>query len=196
MNSGRRYLTAVFAVWAMAAASGCATSLQPLVTSEARTDVPEISGKWVVETTRDASLKGDAKVRIERRGVGSHYVEIDQAGVKSAWHADTVKLGETVFVDLFPEVEADSEKPEGLLIIATHVFFLLERTDEGLKLYGFDHGKLDSLALEERVAVSSPRNHRIVFVAEPKRLQDFFAKHGQAQMQKLPFFTFKKDPRG
>ena len=40
------------------------------------------------------------------------------------------------------------------------------------------------------------RNHRLVFVAEPKRLQEFFEKHGQAKMQKLPIFTFKKDPRG
>ncbi len=195
MNSWKRLVPAALVVSAMAFCSGCATSLQPLVTAEVRTDVAEISGNWIVESSNYSSVQAGSKLRIKRRGVGSHNVEIDQSGEKSSWHADTVKLGDAIFVDLFPDFEADTEKPEGFLIIATHAFFVIQKKDQDLQLFGFDHGQLDVRAVEEHVAVSSPRNQRLVFTAEPKRLQEFFAKHGPPNLQKKPNIVFKKEPR-
>jgi hypothetical protein len=192
MKKLRSKICAVLALWATLMISGCATSLQPLVSQEARVDVPEIAGQWTIESSRYSSVKSGSKVRIERRGMGSHYVEIDQDGEKSSWHADTVKLGETIFVDLFPDFEADTEKPEGILVIATHVFFVIQKEGQELKVYGFDHAKLDIQAIEEGVAVASPRNQRLVFVAESKRLQEFFAKHGAAHRQEAPVLVLEK----
>jgi len=191
MTYSQRILGCIVTCWVLNSA-GCATSLQPLVSSEVRADIAEISGQWTVQDSLHGSIKTGSTLVIQRRGVGSHYVELDQAGEKSSWHADTVKLGDSVFVDLFPDFESDPDKPEGIQIIATHVFYMIQKTGQELKVYGFDHSKLDPLATEERVAVPSPRNQRLIFVAEPKRLQEFFEKHGAANLQKAPVLVFKK----
>jgi hypothetical protein len=193
MKSWRQFLFVAFATSAMLALSGCATSLQPLDTNDVRADVVDITGDWIVKSSLYESVKSGSTLRVVRRGVGLYDVRLKQVDATSRWHAATVKLGDTTFVDLFPEFEADTEKPEGILVIATHVIFVIQKTEQGLNLCGFDHTKLDSAAIEERVAVSSPRNQRLVYVAEPKRLQEFFAKHGPADLQKNPVVVFNRE---
>jgi hypothetical protein len=193
MNCCRGVRFTVLSLLASIACLGCATSLQPLVSADVRTDVTGITGRWVLEQSNTSTIEVGAKLRIDRRGLGSHHVEIDQAGEKSSWNADTLKLGETIFVDLFPDFESDTEKPEGILIIATHVFMVVRMNKNSLELYGFDHANLDAQAIKENVVVPSPRNNRLVFTAAPERLQEFFAKHGAANLQKQPTLIFKKE---
>jgi hypothetical protein len=101
-------------------------------------------------------------------------------------------LDKTVFVDLLPRHEPDADRLEDALLIATHVIYVLRKDEQGLALHGFDHGKLDALAMKEKLVVASPRNERIVFIADSKRLQEFFRDHGSSLQQKEPLVVLKR----
>jgi hypothetical protein len=179
---------------ALIASAGCATSIQPLATPEVRTDVAGIAGDWIVERSLYQGLSTEARIRIVRRTVGRYDFEITQNGETSSWDGDAILLGKTMFADLVPHFEAEAEKAQDLLMIATHVFFIMEREEQTLKLYGFDHSRLDPLAQKEKLAVASPDSHRLVFIAESKKLQEFFQEHGAEFQRKDPVVILKKKP--
>lgn len=194
MHSPLRFASLLLTVPALLAAPGCATSLQPLGTADVRTDVAGIAGEWTVERSLFQGLSSEARIRVHRRGAGMYDFAITQKDETTTWDADAVQLGRTVFADLFPHFEPDGEKPQDLLLIATHVFFVMESEGETLKFYGFDHARLDPLAVKEKLVMTSPDKHRIIFDADSKKLQQFFEEHGPALRQKDPAIILKKKP--
>lgn len=178
MKSHPQSCLAGFAWLGLFVISGCATSIQPLATKETRTDVAEIEGNWIVESSQLSACRRGAHVRITRRDIGLYEVRTTQDGVTTAWDCESLTLAKTVFVDLFRQKKLEDDDPEHVLQIGTHAIFILNRDSRRLTLTGFEQSQLDRLAINERVAVASHRNNRNVFVADSKRLQDFFAEHG------------------
>ena len=178
MKSHPQPCFASFAWLGLVVICGCATSLQPLATKETRTDVAEIEGNWIVESSQLSACRKGSQVRITRRDVGLYEVRTTQDGFTTDWDCESLTLAKTVFVDLFQRKKLEDDEPEHVVQIGTHAIFILNRDARHLILTGFDQSKLDRMALDDRVAVASPRNNRNVFVADSKRLQDFFAEQG------------------
>jgi len=192
MRSTSRFVSPGFAIFAAVALAGCATSIQPLATQDVATDVASIAGEWIVDRSHFPALKQEAAVHIIRRGVGIYDFEITQAGKTTNWDGDAIKLGDKIFADVVPNFEAEGSNLEELLLIATHAIFVMENDENSLKLYGFDHARLDPLAVKERLAVASSAKERLVFTADPKKLQAFFKEHGPALQNKEPAIILKK----
>jgi hypothetical protein len=172
--------------------SGCATSLQPLATKEVRTDVADVEGAWIVEDSNLVAYKKGATLKISRQTVGMYDLQVTQDDKTKGWDCETIALNNTIFVDIFPQKTEQDDEPERALQIGTHAIFILRRDATSLSLVGFDHTKLDKAALDEKLVASSPRNDRLVFIADTKRLQDFFAKHGVECAQQYPLLVLKK----
>ncbi len=172
--------------------TGCATSLQPLATKDVRTDVADVEGAWIVEnSTLDACEKG-AILTISRLSVGRYDVRVTRDGKTTGWDCETVMLNKTMFIDMFMQKTEQDDEPERVLQIGTHAIFVLRRDETSLSLVGFDHTKLDKAAHDEKVVAPSPRNDRVVFVADTVRLQEFFAKHGVECAQPEPSVVLKR----
>lgn len=188
--------TSLFALGAVivltAFISGCATSLQPLATQETRTDVVDVEGSWVVEESTLAACRKEATLRIQRQTIGTYDLQVTQDGKTTGWDCETLTLNKTMFIDIFPQKTEQDDTHERVLQIGTHAFFILRRDATSLSLVGFDHAKLDKAALDEKLAVPSPRNERLVFIADTERLQKFFAKHGGECAQSFPMLVLKR----
>lgn len=110
----------------------------------------------------------------------------------TGWDCETITLNKTIFVDIFPQKTEQDDEHERVLQIGTHAIFALRREESSLSLVGFDHAKLDKAASDEKLVVPSPRNDRLVFIAETERLQEFFAKHGVECLQQFPTLVLKR----
>lgn len=194
MLCSRRLFCLLLAISGLVTGVGCATSVQPLATSEVAADDKGIAGDWTVERSHYPALTKDATIRIMRRGVGIFDVEITQAGKTTNWAGDSIKLGDRLFADIVPNFEAEGSNLEELLLIATHVIFVLEADEQSLRLYGFDHARLDPLAVKEGLAVASSAKERLVFIADSRKLQAFFKEHGSVFQNKEPVIVLKKKP--
>jgi hypothetical protein len=194
MHCARKFFCVLFTMCAVVALAGCATSIQPLGSPDVAVDVAGIAGEWTVERSHYPALTKEANVRIIRRNVGVYDFEITQAGKTTNWAGDAVKLGDKIFADVVPNFEPEGSNLEELLLIATHVIFVMENDESSLKLYGFDHARLDPLAVKERLAVASSAKERLVFTADPKKLQSFFKEHGPALQNSEPVVVLKKKP--
>jgi hypothetical protein len=170
----------------IAALVGCANTLQPLATAEVRVDLPHVEGEWRVGETTIAPSLQDARVKIHRRGTGSYELTLTEENQKSTWSCDTVKLGTTTFVDLAPHLEAveDQQGAADMLTLASHVILAVEQSGDEIRLFGFDHSKLDTIASQQGIAIDSATNRRLLYVGKTKALQEFFGTTGAKYVQR------------
>lgn len=187
-----------FSLWvAMATVvlSGCANTLQPLGSKDVRVDIPHLSGNWIVSETSLLQTLNDARVKIARSDTGLYTATLTEEGQVSTWNCQTLKLNETTFVDLVPLLDAvdDQQRAADMLTLTSHVVLALEVDGDQIKLFGFDHGKLDVIAMNEGLVLESSVNNRVIYIAKTSKLQQFFGTTGAAHLQKTrPVLTLKR----
>src|SRR5207244_7153351 len=99
--SGGPPLMKPFAVVAAALIlTGCLPSLEPLYTDRDVTSDPRVTGTW---TVKDGSMTVTADVR----GYKVAYTDNETPETRLNFKAHLVKLGNSLFVDLFPEPPED-----------------------------------------------------------------------------------------
>jgi hypothetical protein len=174
---------------------GCVNTLQPLSTADVRVDLPKIEGDWTIADTTALPSLDQAGVKIERRSTGIYDLTLTEDDQKSHWRCQTAKLGTTTFVDLVPLLDAVEEADQAaeMLTLAAHLILAVEHSDDEIRLFGFDHSKLDPLVVEQGLAIDSATNHRLLYVARTEKLQAFFRTTGAKYLQRsLPVLVLKR----
>lgn len=171
-----RFLSLAFPILLAA----CIPSVNPLYTADTIVFRPELLGVW------KEKLESEDSWNFTKSGENAYTVIIQDKDSTSTFAGHLVKLGETLYLDLFPNEDVlDKAKVGGMYRVALipgHLFakVKLGKTLE-IQMLNPD-GFKDFIAGDPKaIAHSVPDPDRIVITAPTDELQKFFKKHADTR---------------
>jgi len=158
--------------------AGCVSSLNPLYTERDLLYDPSLVGVW--------AESDDAKETwaFEKAGEkGYKLVVTEQDGKTGEFKAHLLKLGNTLFLDLFPEADALSGTNRNFFYqdhwLPTHTFAKVFQVEPELKMAILDPTWLKEHLEKDPKAIAHTKvhEHKIVLTASTPELQKFVLKH-------------------
>ena len=178
-----RLLRILIALGILTLSTGCQqiVSLHPLYTEEDLVSEPALEGFWVLEGNGEFAM-------IKATGSDSYQItytmtEIFKGGGESQYEAHLVRLGDHLFLDIFPDeraMEELSDKQVGYPIIWGHTFLRIEIEEDVLRVTFLESEWMEKkIRSEELKLVHELKGGDLIVIAAPTReLQAFFAKYG------------------
>lgn len=163
-------------LFALLLLTGCIPFLHALYTPETTVFREELVGVWKEKPDADESwnfTKGDEK---------AYLVTIQEKDAPSKMHGKLVKLGEYLFLDLFPADDTFDKVPFGdytkASLVPAHILFQV-KIGKTLELRSIETDALKELlaANPKLLPYVLPEKNRPVVTATTEEMQKFFTKH-------------------
>ncbi len=181
-------------------------SLHPLYTEETQEFDPNLIGAWV-------ALDGDSETAdgwfIVSADKATYRVVIREEGKANPMNGRLVRIGESLFLDLFPaEVDLGDASQPGLKLgdyyrmqlLSLHTFVRVDAIEPALRLRAANHKALEQIINETPEAIQhqpmSDDDDWFFFTAPPEELQAFVAKYEKTlfEREETEPMVFKRRP--
>jgi hypothetical protein len=177
MKNLPRFISLVFCL----VLSGCiVTSLQPLYTDKDLIFEPALAGAWTEEKPADDKTTTKESWAFTKAGEKEYkFVYTDKDGKAGEFSAHLLKIGGTLFLDLFPDdpklAQNDYYK---MHLLPAHSFVRISQIEPVLKMSLLDEGWLKKFLKTNPDAISYEQiPDMVVLTAKPKALQRFLKGH-------------------
>lgn len=154
---------------------GCVlSSLHPLYTDEELIFEEKLIGKWSEESN----------VWEFRAGEPNTYQMRVFDGQEGRFVAHLVKLGDMLFLDIFPDSETLGEPQDfyGFHILPVHTFMKVEQIEPKLQLRAMNYDKVSKMLQEDpNLLKHEVVDDRIVLTASTEQLQEFIIKYANEE---------------
>ena len=174
----------VFAIMLLAFFAGCIPSLHPLYTADDLVFEPGLVGRW---SPVEDSESGEVWTFTKSDQTGYRLVvdpkekesEDDTPAGRAEFDAHLLKLGDHMFLDLYPEQPRFENDFYMMHLVPAHSFFKLSIEGDILKLVMIDYEWLDKMLKKRKIKLKHERleDGAIVLTASTKELQKFFRKY-------------------
>ena len=153
--------------------SSCVPSVHPLHTDDVVVFKPDLIGTWSGQGDDDTwtfTQDGEKAYKL---------VLVDEPDTKGEFEVHLVKLGDRLFLDLFPgEPEFEASDFYKLHLLPVHTFMQVRRITPELEMSMMDPEWLGKLLEKDPKALAHERtDDHLVLTAKPKELQVFLLKH-------------------
>ncbi|MGB8227006.1 MAG: hypothetical protein WCE45_09135 [Sedimentisphaerales bacterium] len=163
---------------------GCVPSLHPLFTENDLIFDNDLIGSWASTEPNETFEFRETKTK------DYECIYIDKDGKSGKFIAGLGKLGNTMYLDIYPSepnmIENDFYKSH---LLSTHSFMKIELSKDSLKLCSMNPDGTDKLLKSKPNAVKHERlgddNSGIVLTASTKELQKFILKYGNDKKAEL-----------
>ncbi len=181
-------------------------SLHPLYTEETQEFDPNLIGAWV-------ALDGDSETAdgwfIVSADKATYRVVIREEGKANPMNGRLVRIGESLFLDLFPaEVDLGDASQPGLKLgdyyrmqlLSLHTFVRVDAIEPALRMRAANHKALEQIINETPEAIQhqpmSDNDDWFFFTAPPEELQAFVAKYEKTlfEREETEPMVFKRRP--
>jgi len=150
--------------------AGCVQSLHPLYTDNDRTFEPKLIGTWKGE--------GDNLWIFLRHGDKSYELIYTEKGSPAKFEANLVKLGQALFLDLFPQSPDLKNDLQQAHLLNVHTFSRVWIEDDTLRLAMLEHDWLKTMIDSGKVNIQHEvLDRQVVLTAPTKELQQFVVRH-------------------
>jgi hypothetical protein len=197
-----RIVKMLVAVGIVALALSCVPSLHPLFTAKDVTFDPTLVGTWSEKDKTDTWT-------FTKSGENAYGLVITEEGVPGKFEAHLVRLGEMLFLDLYPEEPDIKNTFYKIHLIPAHTFYRIwiDKEKDVVRIAGMNPDWLKENLDEKKITIAHERigedagAGNIVLTAPTKDLQEFVVKHaadgfgepGELHRQKTEAAVPKKD---
>jgi hypothetical protein len=176
----------VFTIMFLAFFTGCVPSLHPLYTQDDLVFEPGLVGKW---SPMEEGEEGEVW-RFVKAGESGYRLIIepkeekkdsqeDRPAQRAEFDARLLKLGDHMFLDLYPEQPKFENDFYMMHLVPAHSFFKISIEGDILKLVMLDYDWLEKMLEKRKIKLKHERleDGPIVLTASTKELQKFFKKY-------------------
>jgi len=175
---------------AAALVGGCVPSLHPLYTNEELVFEPALVGKWLEKVS-------SGTWQFEKQKEKEYLlIYTDNEGKSGKFTAHLLKIGETMYLDLFPQAsEVETNQFYIWHFQPVHTFMKIRQITPTLQMAPVDPKWLDQLLLKSPELLAHERiDERLILTAPTEKLQQFFRKHADAEGMFGDFSDMRKAP--
>ncbi len=156
---------------------GCVPSLHPLYTEKDVTFEPILVGVWSEKDKTDTWT-------FTKSGDNAYELTITEEGVPGKFEAHLVRLGEMLFLDLYPEEPDIKPNFYKIHLLPVHTFYRIriDKEKDVLGIAGMNPDWLEEAIDSKKVTIAHERlvkgnETTIVLTASTKALQEFVVKN-------------------
>lgn len=157
---------------------GCVPSLHPLYTEKDVTFDPALVGTWSEKDKTDTWT-------FEKSADNAYALTITEEGVPGKFEAHLVRLGEMLFLDLYPEEPDIKPNFYKIHLLPVHTFYRvwIDKENDVVRIAGMNPDWLKENLDQKKVTIAHERIEEdtgvgnIVLTAPTKDLQEFVVKH-------------------
>lgn len=171
---------------------GCVPSLHPLYTEKDVTFDPTLVGVWSEKDKTDTWT-------FNKSGDNAYELIMTQDGAPGKFEVHLVRLGELLFLDIYPEEPDIKPNFYKIHLLPVHTFYRIriDKEKDVLRIAGMNPDWLKENLDEKRITIAHERLGEdvgvgnIVITASTKELQEFVVKHAAeafgepAELQRL-----------
>ncbi|MEN6385402.1 MAG: hypothetical protein ABFD79_09400 [Phycisphaerales bacterium] len=153
---------------------GCIPSLHPLFKNDQIIQDPRIVGYWAADDSNNIwEIKATEK--------GYEGIYIDESGKVGKFNVAAGKIGNNLFLDIYPKDASLSENNfYKLHLVAAHTFIKAQVNDKAMELWFINPESLEKILKADANAIQHERleNGSIVLTASSEKIQQFLLKYG------------------